>query len=388
LGVKLVPKIRISCFTRRPDQIKEYLSAVSLHSHTNHSKEGLQFIPYFAAKHSVLRWAFELQCKKSKIPVDFGRAYWTPPLTAELSYEVESGQIENVLGMASLVSLTDHDSIAAPTLLRHLSQKRSIPFSLEWSVPFGGALFHLGVHNLPEGRAVEITAELAAYTKDPCDHLLRELLVTLDRSPEALVVFNHPLWDLGHVGPRYREVVLAFLERYGSFVHALEINGIRGWPENVRVIDLAERFHLPVVSGGDRHGCQPSGVLNLTQTTSFPEFIGEVRNQGLSHVLVMPQYAQPRWVQVTKVLLDAIREYPEYPLGSRRWDNRVFHPTPDTGEYRSISTLWKAPPAVIEFIFSALCLLENRAVQRALTYITRDRPEEQVPAGADYGVTL
>jgi hypothetical protein len=379
--------MRISCFRQRPDQIRDYLAAVSLHSHTNHSKEGLQFIPYFAAKHSLLRWAFERQCKKSRIPVDFERAYWTPPLTAELSYEVESGQIENVLGMASLVSLTDHDSIAAPTLLRELPEKRKIPFSLEWSVPYGGALFHLGIHNLPEGRAVEITEELAAYTKDPRDQLLKELLATLDRNPEILVVFNHPLWDLGHVGLRYREIVLAFLGRHGSFIHALEINAIREWPENVRVIDLAERFHLPVVSGGDRHGCQPSGVLNLTRTTSFPEFVGELRIQRLSHVLVMPQYAEPRWVHVTRVLLDTIREYPEYPIGSRRWDNRVFHLSPNTNDYRPISTLWKAPPAFIEVIFSALSLLDNRAVQRAVAYIARDRPEEQVLAGADYEVT-
>jgi hypothetical protein len=382
-GATLVSKIKISRFTRRPDQTRGYLSAVSLHSHTNHSKEGLQFIPYFAGKNSVLRWAFDRQCKKSKIPVDFGQAFWTPPLTAEHSYEVESSQIENVLGLASQVSLTDHDNIAASTLLRGLPGKRNVPISLEWSVPFRGALFHLGIHNLPEERAEKITTELAAYTKDPCDQVLRELLAMLDHSPEGFVVFNHPLWDLGHVGPRYREAVVAFLDRYGSFIHALEINGIRGWPENVRVIDLAERFQLPVVSGGDRHGCQPSGVLNLTRSTSFPEFIGEVRNQALSHVIVMPQYAQPRWVQVTKVLLDTIREYPEYPQGSRHWDDRVFHPCPTTGEYEAISTLWKAPPAFIEVIFSALCLLEHRAVQRALTYVTRERPEGKTPVRAE-----
>lgn len=379
-------KTRISCFQQRPDQITDYLAAVSLHSHTNHSKEGLHFISHFAAKYPIVHWAFERQCKKSTIPVDFERAYWTPPLTAEKSYEVESGQIENALGLASLVSLTDHDSIAAPVVLRGLPQRRQVPFSLEWSVPHLGALFHLGIHNLPEARAAQIAAELAAYTKRPCDRLLKELLTTLDGSPGTLVVFNHPLWDLAHVGPRYGQMVVSFLKRYGNFIHALEMNGIRRWPENVRVVELAERFQLPVVSGGDRHGCQPSGVLNLTRSTTFPEFVDEVRIQRRSHVLLMPQYAEPRSVHVINVLLDTIREYPEHPFGSRRWDDRVYHLFPDTGEYRPISSLWKAPPGFIQFAFSALRLLDNKGAQRALAYIARDTSEQQGPAGADYEV--
>jgi hypothetical protein len=377
----------LSCFRNRPDQTAKYLTAVSLHSHTNYSKESLQFIPKFAEKYPILRWALERQCKKSMLPVDFDRAYWTPPLTAKLSHEVESGQIENVLGLASLVSLTDHDNIEAPTLLRALPETGDVPFALEWSVPHGGAVFHLGVHNLPDRRAVEMTSELAAYTRFPCDHRLNELLAMLDQCPEILIVFNHPLWDLGEVGPCYGQLVDQFLERHAGFVHALEINATRSWKENIRVIELAERLHLPIVSGGDRHGCEPSGALNLTRAESFPEFVAEVRLKQRSHVLLMPQYAEPRCIHIARELLDTIRDYPEYPIGSRRWDNRVFHPGRTANEHCALSTLWKAPPAFIEVVFSALSLLENAMVRRALTHVMADEAHARVLSEVGYEAT-
>jgi hypothetical protein len=379
--------MKLSCFRNHPEQTAEYLTAVSLHSHTNHSKESLRFIPEFAEKYPVLRWALERQRKKAKIPVDFDRAYWTPPLTAELSHEVESAQIENVLGLASLVSLTDHDNTEAPALLRALPETSQTPFALEWSVPYGGAVYHLGVHNLPERRAQQIMSELAAYTRCPCDHLLNELLAMLDQCPEILIVFNHPLWDLGEIGPCYGQLVNQFLERHARFVHALEINATRGWKENLRVIELAERYQRLTVSGGDRHGCEPSGALNLTRAGSFPEFIAEVRLEQRSHVLLMPQYAEPRCVHIVKTLLDTIRGYPGYPIGFRRWDDRVFHPG-RTNDDCALSALWKAPPAYIDLIFSALRLLENAAVQRALTHVITDaRHAGVLRSEAWYGAT-
>jgi hypothetical protein len=32
-----------------------------------------------------------------------------------------------------------------------------------------------------------------------------------------------------------------------------------------------------IISGGDRHGCEPSAVLNLTNAKTFSEFIDEIR---------------------------------------------------------------------------------------------------------------
>jgi hypothetical protein len=90
----------------------------------------LRFIPEFTQKKPLLRWALERQSRRSTIPVDLVRAYWTPPLTPKLAFEVERNQIEEVLGLTGLVSLTDHDTISAPTLLRVVEETSRIPFAL------------------------------------------------------------------------------------------------------------------------------------------------------------------------------------------------------------------------------------------------------------------
>ena len=84
----------------------------------------------------MLHEALEKQCRKSRIPVDFARAYWTPPLSPKLAYETEKDQIENTVGLKSLISLTDHDTIEAPLLLRTARETAQTPISLEWSVPY------------------------------------------------------------------------------------------------------------------------------------------------------------------------------------------------------------------------------------------------------------
>jgi hypothetical protein len=55
-------------------------------------------------------------------------------------------------------------------------ETREIPFSLESSVPYEDAIFHLGVHNLPASQAHTIVADLAAYTQHPSSPRLTELL--------------------------------------------------------------------------------------------------------------------------------------------------------------------------------------------------------------------
>ncbi len=127
---------KLSCFWHGPDLGRDTQAAVSLHGHTNRSKESLQLIPELARKGPMLHEALEKQCRRSRIPVDFARAYWTPPLTPKLAYETEKNQIENTLGLKSLVSLTDHDNIEAPLLLRTERETAQTPISLEWSVPF------------------------------------------------------------------------------------------------------------------------------------------------------------------------------------------------------------------------------------------------------------
>jgi len=324
-----------------------------------------------ARKGPMLHAALEKQCRKSRIPVDFARAYWTPPLTPKLAYETEKNQIENTVGLRSLVSLTDHDNIEAPLVLRKVRETAQTPISLEWSVPFAGTIFHLGVHNLPSGQAQAIVDDLAGYTRNPNDRRLGELLATLDAFPDVLVVFNHPLWTQTCVGVhRDAQALDRFLEWAAQFLHAFEINATRSTKENNRVGQLAERWSLPLVSSGDRHGCAASGALNLTRAETFCEFVSEIRQEQRSHVLLMPQYTEPVTIRTTRTLLDVIRNYPEYPMGSRRWDERVFH-TDENGTERPLSALWKAPPKYVEQILSGIRLLENATVQRAMERVFR-----------------
>ena len=360
---------------------RNHRTAVSLHGHTNRSKESLLFLPQLADKCPMLQAALEKQCKKSKTtPVDFTRAYWTPPLAPMLAYETEKKQIENVLGLGSLISLTDHDNIEAPILLRAAEETAQIPISLEWSVPYGGMNFHIGVHNLPNSSEQTIVAELNAFTRNPCERRMCELLDMLDRLPDVLLVFNHPLWNQTCPGATQNDQVLdRFLRLTAKFLHAFEFNATRSAKENKGVIQLAERWQRPLASGGDRHGCEPSGALNLTRTENFTEFVWEIRQKQLSQVLVMPQYAEPVFIRTMRTLLDVIRNYPEFPIGSRRWDDRIFHPHPASGTYKPISAFWKAPPAYVERTFSCLRLLEHAAVQRALRRVFRGADVSEIP---------
>ncbi len=380
---------KLSRLCNKPELDKQYVSAVSLHSHTNRSKESLHFIPKFTGKHPILHWALERQARRSTIPVDLVKAYWTPPLPPKVAFEVEKNQIEVVLGLMGLVSLTDHDTIEAPTLLRMVAETKDVPLALEWSVPFGKGIFHLGVHNLPSRRAQELVDDLAAYTRTPSDSRLSELLAMLDECPEVLIVFNHPLWDLGGLGPqRFRGILDQFLRRNVRFLHGFELNATRSRIENNGVIQLAGLWRRLLVSGGDRHGCEPSAALNLSHAESFCEFVREIRVEQRSHVLIMPQYDEPLTIRTLQAVLDVIREYPEYAPGCRRWDDRVFHPDQTTNMDRPISSLWKAPPAYIERFFFVVRLLENAPVRRALRQICRNQAVLRLPPDNVYEAVL
>jgi hypothetical protein len=145
---------RISYLWKDANAAREYSTGVSLHSHTNQSKETLDFLANFGSNYKLVRKLIHIcetrAIERYKIKIDYSRSYWTPPLTPRLAFDLESRQIEKSLGLMPLVSLTDHDTISAPMLLRTVSAARHIPVSVEWSAPFGGdQSFHLGIHNLP-----------------------------------------------------------------------------------------------------------------------------------------------------------------------------------------------------------------------------------------------
>src|SRR5215468_7309845 len=178
-------------------------TGVSLHCHTEHSKEMLDFIPHYAEKLPIIAqfWRKERDKYREREGkgLDFSTAYWSPPLTAMRVYEIEKRQIEES-GLAPIVSLTDHDSIHANV---EVNQMERAPISLEWTVPFEYGFFHVGVHNLPAERASEITSLLLDYTFNKENHnneRLTEMFAMLSEIPTVLVILNHPLWDIEIVG--------------------------------------------------------------------------------------------------------------------------------------------------------------------------------------------
>lgn len=366
----------VSYLWREQGAAKGFASGVSLHSHTNQSKETLDFIAEMTEGkkliQAIMRWAENRSARTSGIRPDYARSYWTPPLTPRLAFDLERNQIERQIDLPGLVSITDHDDIQAPLLLRSIESARHIPVSVEWTVPFAETAFHLGVHNLPSALGVEWMARLAAFTAMPVATrpvgLITEMLAELDETPGVLLIFNHPNWDLYQVGQELHDVrVNDFLAVNGQFIHALELNGLRNWKENRAVSLLAKQWNQLVISGGDRHGVEPNANINLTHATSFTEFVHEVRRERRSHVLFMPQYAQPWKHRILQSTLDAVRNYPEFPEGSRRWDERVYHPDP-SGVIRPLSTLWKdgSCPKYIEMVLVAVRMMGAAPVSGGL----------------------
>ena len=370
---------RVSCLWKEVGVTKPYKSAVSLHGHTSHSQESLYFIPSMASCFPPLRWLISRQEKKAQsysVPVNFIKGYWTPPLAPVPAFHLERSQIEQELDVAAIISLTDHDNIDAPSLLRVVPESQQIPMSLEWSVPSHGTVFHLGVHNLPGVQAQDIVRQLNAFTDDPSYQRLHELLDMLDRLRDVLIVLNHPLWDLPSIGrEQHRHALNAFVTEFGSYLHAFELGGLRSWQENHEVAQFAAGWNQLVIAGGDRHGCEPSAVVNLTEAESFPEFVHQVRREKRSHVLFMPQYNEPLALRIALSVLDVMREYPDYAPGSRRWDERVFHPNRQ-GEMRPLAEMWEKPPALIRFFANAVNLLEAAYVRRLMRFALTLPPHE------------
>jgi hypothetical protein len=245
-------------------------------------------------------------------------------------------------------------------------------------VPFKDTKFHLGVHNLPSGAAESIMESLRDFTLNPADGQLPELLASLHQNPDVLIVLNHPMWDLAAIGKeRHERTLRTLLCEYGEYIHGLELSGIRSWEENQAVLHLSEGCNQLVISGGDRHGCEPNAALNLSNAESFTEFVHEVRKERRSHVLFMPQYTEPNVLRTLQTLLDVIREYPDYSSGSRHWDERVFHPD-SAGVIRPLSTLWQKPPYYVRHFFSLVSLLEMAPVRRMMR-LALARPQQQAP---------
>lgn len=324
-------------------------TGVSLHCHTEHSKEMLDFVPHYAEKLPIIAqfWRKERDkyLEREGKEIDFSTAFWSPPLTSHSVYEIEKNQI-NEAGLEAIVSLTDHDSIHAALQVNEQNDNSRAPISLEWTVPFEYGFFHVGVHNLPKDRAVELTQTLLDYTFNEENHTnekLSEMFAMLNELPQVLVILNHPLWDIELVGKERHEALLKdFIKTHGRWIHAFEINGFRTWSENKAVIELAEALGIPIATGGDRHGCKPNTVINLTNAETFEEFVEEIRVEKRSEVVLMPEYEQPLQSRQLQSFSEILSHYPEFADGRQKWFERVFFDVGDGNGLRSLASHgWK-----------------------------------------------
>ena len=111
---------KITSNWKQPMAPEGFTTGVSLHSHTSVSEETLGFIHAMFLVMPGLKRVFDYYAVRSArhgVTLDFDRANWRPPLQPKMAYDLESKQIQR-LGLNSLVSITDHDTIEAPMLLR------------------------------------------------------------------------------------------------------------------------------------------------------------------------------------------------------------------------------------------------------------------------------
>lgn len=337
---------------RNPDAPDRYSAAVSLHSHTMHSREGLDFVPRVLACVPLARAALEtveqIALRRTGKRIPFERVFWRPPLHPGAAHDLEAGQIRELLGLQPLVSITDHDTLEACAELRAIGIE--VPYSLEWTAPYMGTVFHIGVHNLPPGQARELESAMALVTAAPTPQRITDLLAAMSSLPDVLLVLNHPFSCEQLVErPEHIRLLRQFLNESGAWLHALELNGLQTAANNADTIGLAAERGMPVISGGDRHCLEPNANLNLTNERSFAGFVNEIR-AGHSTVLFLPQYRDPISARYVEFVWETVRTYAEF-TGRERWLDRVFVRL-ESGETVTCASVWPhgRPPVIPSFI--------------------------------------
>lgn len=353
MTVPRVGKTSLQFLWEDPIIPSQFRSGVSLHSHTMYSEESLDVLVRHVSRVPVLSRTLPKH-------IDYGRVFWTPPLSPRRAYRVEEKQIQRLLNLPALVSLTDHDDIQAGMLLRVIERYRDVPISVEWTVPFGATFFHIGVHNLPPSDASRILRYLEGLAARPTIRSLQERLSFLNTHRGILLVLNHPFWDEKGIGHEaHVQALYHLLSVAQHYLHALELNGLRPCAENRKVMRVANELGLPALSGGDRHGCEPNSIVNLSETSSFAEFAEDIRKRRTSHVVFMPQYRQPLSWRTTQTTIDVLRDYPASFAERRFWSERVFYRT-TPGTAASIASLIREErmPGMFKLLGSVVRLVQ------------------------------
>lgn len=363
---------RLRLFWKDAHPCRGFASGVSLHSHTSSSQELLDFIPRIVRRIPVVdalecaaRWKYR---QVHGVDLDYRDIWWTPPLTAIEAYRLEQRQIEG-LGLNPMVSLSDHDTIEGVWKLQSMESTKAATVSVEWSIPLPeSAVLHVGVHNIPPAYAHATMAMLADTTANPTEQRVQDALAALNEWPETLVVLNHPYWDEKWIGVHlHASLMESFVSRHRPFLHALELNGLRPWKENLRTVRLGLEAGLPLISGGDRHGLEPNANLNLTNAATFSEFVHEIRKLQSSDVLFMPQYRTALALRVIDTLCDVLRTNPDHSLGWAKWTDRVFRHTPSG--VRPLSSDWNGevkPPVFVRLFLASMRMVDSHPIRSAM----------------------
>ena len=352
---------------RDPDPTSAFRTAVSLHGHTMHSQECLNFLPRYLRRVPGLSLALRHYRR-----IDFARAWWTPPLTPAAALSLERQQIAD-MGLQPVVSLTDHDDIEAGLSLSVAADPDLTPISVEWTVPYARSIFHIGVHNIPRSAAAEWMAAMAGYTAAPRESALPAILDEFARNPSVLIVLNHPFWiEEGVIEADHGPALRRLLRECLGWLDAFELNGTRPWKENSDTIDLARESMRPVIAGGDRHGCEASACINLTNAQSFTEFVTEI-HAGRSSVLFLPQYREPLTQRVLEAIRDILGNYPEYP-DRERWSDRVFY-RGDDGVARSVSTICRGEPRFLGAVAAMVRVAGGARLRSTMRLLLAERGE-------------
>ncbi|HDI78042.1 MAG TPA: hypothetical protein ENF54_00205 [Desulfobacteraceae bacterium] len=350
------------------DDIGEFNSAISLHSHTIYSKENLGIIARYANRIPIIRALFRKEnlkrIKSKKRPIDFSSGYWIPPLSPESVYISEKGNIEYNLDLNPIITVSDHDDLTGCLILKSIYPETHIPISFEWTVPLNGHTFHLGIYNIPYLMKDEIM-EILRDNKGYDVKKIKDILDSISMSPEALIVLNHPLSQISDTED-FHGGLKGFINEFAPWIHALEINGFRSQRENDLVIKMAHELSLPVVGGGDRHASAPNSVLSLTKGHSFSEFVSEIRHDRISHIIYLPSYKDnllERWLES---IADFFRYYPKHPISIRRWTDRVFFRL-ENGIVRPLSYYWhQTIPFWVKSVVFMINILTSRYIRPTL----------------------
>jgi hypothetical protein len=281
-------------FKSCPSPSREFRSAVAIHTHSNHSVEKMRPLDsvmglwFMAPLRAIVRRAFGLH---RVADLKYADLWYNPPYSPEEVLRMEAKSVRALGFEDVLLAITDHDEISGAVELRKRCPAEAHRFALseELSVRYEGHLFHMGLTGLPEDRVAETHAAIQSAAQERRLDDLFDLL----RAARCLVVLNHPLipWSRGDA----HATAVSLLKRYGSFIDAVEFNGMRGHKENQRVLELARYFNKPVVGGGDSHLLLASSALCGSDANSYSDFVEEVKSGRAVPIVKSDYFAPMKW---------------------------------------------------------------------------------------------